>query len=134
MKIIKKVARVISDLLLYFLLAIIVLLIAYVITIKVYQKQNKLGEIPINIYTILTQSMYPKIKAGDIVVTYKNKDNIYKVGDVITFVSEANTSNGITITHRVVNTFDENGKMYYYTKGDANNTKDSAPVLSLIHI
>lgn len=130
MKIIKRVAKAISNLIFYLLLAIIVLLIVYVITIKVYQKQNRLGDIPINLYTILTQSMYPTIKAGDIVITYKTKDNIYKEKDVITFVSESNASKGITITHRIVGTTESDGKKYYYTKGDGNNTADTSPVSS----
>ena len=73
--------------------------------------------------------MYPTIEAGDIVLDYKNDNDIYKVGDIITFVSDR--SNGqITITHRVTKLTIENGKYYYTTKGDNNSTDDTRPVSS----
>jgi len=130
MNTLKRVARIISNLIFYVLIAIIILLIIYVIVINVYKKQDKLGEIPINFYTILTTSMVPEIQAGDIVITYKNPNNMYKERDVITFVSQSNMTKGVTITHRVIKTELINGESYYYTKGDANNTADSSPVSS----
>ena len=130
MDLLKRLARAISNLIFYILLAIIILLIVYVIVINVYRKQDRLGEIPINFYTILTTSMVPEIQAGDIIITYKNKNDIYKDKDVITFVSQSNMTKGVTITHRIIRTEILNGKYYYYTKGDANNTADSSPVPS----
>lgn len=128
MKNVKKVAKIISNIIFYILLLIIILLIGYIILINVYKKQDKLGDIPINFYTILTTSMTPTIKAGDIVITLKDKNNIYKTGDPITFVSEGNISKGVIITHRIIDTKIVNGSYFYYTKGDANNTADGSPV------
>lgn len=128
MKNVKKIAKIISNIIFYILLLIIILLIGYIILINVYKKQDKLGDIPINFYTILTTSMTPTIKAGDIVITLKDKNNIYKTGDPITFVSEGNISKGVIITHRIIDTKVVNGSYFYYTKGDANNTADGSPV------
>lgn len=128
MKNVKKIAKIISNIIFYILLLIIILLIGYIILINVYKKQDKLGDIPINFYTILTTSMTPTIKAGDIVITLKDKNNIYKTGDPITFVSEGNISKGVIITHRIIDTKIVNGSYFYYTKGDANNTADGSPV------
>ena len=72
--------------------------------------------------------MYPTIEAGDIVITYKNNDNIYNEGDIITFVSTSSATNGITITHTVIEVSMLNGEYYYRTKGDNNSTADSALV------
>lgn len=127
---IKKICRTFFNLIFYILMIIIVILIAYVMVIRVFTKQNRIGDIPINFYTILTQSMYPKIKAGDIIITYKNSDNKYKTGDIITFVSTGKSTAGITITHRIVEIKKENGKYSYITKGDNNNTKDLDEVKS----
>ena len=107
---------------------IIALIVVYLVRIKFLASNDRLGEVRVNFYTILTQSMYPKIEAGDIILTYKNDDNIYNVGDIITFVSTSNASNGITITHRIIEVSTLNGEYYYRTKGDNNNTADSAPV------
>ncbi len=130
MNALKKIARVISNIVFYVLLAIIVLLIVYVMVVTVYKKQDKLGDIPINFYTILTTSMVPKIQAGDIVITYKDKNDLYNEGDIITFISEGNMTKGVTITHRITKKEVINGNYYYYTKGDANNTADTSPVSS----
>lgn len=128
MKNVKKIAKIISNIIFYILLLVIILLIGYIILINVYKKQDKLGDIPINFYTILTTSMTPTIKAGDIVITLKDKNNIYKTGDPITFVSESNISKGVIITHRIIDTKIVDGSYFYYTKGDANNTADGSPV------
>lgn len=89
-------------------------------------KTGRLGDVRLNIYTILTQSMYPTIEAGDVVITYKDVHDKYNKGDIITFVSEAN--GGLTITHRVTQVYNVNGEYSYQTKGDNNNTVDSSIV------
>lgn len=128
MNILKRILRVISNLIFYILLAIIVLLVVYVGVVTVYKKQNRLDEIPLNFYTILTTSMVPEIQAGDIVITIKSQNNLYNEKDVITFISEGNMTKGVTITHRILKRESINGTNYYYTKGDANNTADTTPV------
>jgi len=130
MKNLKRITRGISNLLFYVLLATIVLLVVYVIIVTIYRKQDRLDEIPLNFYTILTTSMVPEIQAGDIVITLKNMDGVYKEKDVITFVSEGNMTKGVTITHRIIKKELINYINYYYTKGDANNTADTSPVSS----
>ena len=62
---------------------------------------------------ILSNSMNPIFRRGDVVI-YKKDENILK-GDIIVFKNE----NQI-IVHRVVNVYED----YYVTKGDANNTVD----------
>ena len=130
MNIIKRISRAISNLVFYVLLATIILLIVYVSVVTVYKKQNRLDEIPLNFYTILTTSMVPEIQAGDIVITLKNHNDLYNEKDVITFISEGNMTKGVTITHRILKRENINGTNYYYTKGDANNTADTTPVSS----
>lgn len=123
-----KLAKIISNIIFWILICIIIVLVGYIVVIKVVEKQNKLYEVPINFYTILSQSMYPTIQAGDIIITYRPKDNIYEVDDIITFVSNDSITNGITITHRIVEVNYINGEYKYRTKGDANATPDSGIV------
>ena len=94
----------------------------YIIRVNFLANNDKLGEVKINFYTILTQSMYPTIKAGDVVITYKEDNNQYNKGDVITFVSDMN--GGITVTHRVQDIVLVNDGYSYRTKGDNNNAED----------
>lgn len=126
--VLNRIAKIISSAIFVLLIMIIVLIVGYIIRIKFLANNNRLGEVRVNLYTILSQSMYPKIEAGDIVITYKNKNNIYNVGDIITFTSTGNISNGITITHRVTDIYKVNDLYTYKTKGDNNNTEDLSTV------
>lgn len=78
---------------------------------------------------VLTGSMDPTIKAGDLIVTKKIDAEDVKVGDVISFFDP--DGNGSTIvTHRVVSIeIDENsGETFFRTKGDNNDIVDMTPV------
>lgn len=119
----KRVLKIISSAIFIVLVLVLVTIIGYVVRVNFMASNDKLGEIKINMYTILTQSMYPTIKAGDVIITYKEDDNKYSEGDVITFISDKN--GGIAITHRVNEVYNINGVYSYKTKGDNNNTADN---------
>lgn len=121
-----RVSKIISTAFFIVLVILIILILLYIFRVRFLANNDKLGEVKLNFYTILSQSMYPTIKAGDIVVTYMNDDNLYKSGDVITYVSRAN--GGITITHRVQEVYNVNGSYSYKTKGDNNSSPDSEVV------
>ena len=81
------------------------------------------GLFPITAIGIGSDSMYPKINKGDAIIYKKvyNEDRI-KIGDVIVFYDEVQQK---TIVHRLVEKKEENGIIYYITKGDANNSVDA---------
>lgn len=70
-------------------------------------------------FTILTGSMEPVIKPGDIVIIKKVNPAKIKENDIITYKLDATY-----ITHRVIKIKDGN----FITKGDNNNIEDSIPV------
>ena len=70
---------------------------------------------------VLSGSMEPELKVGDIVVSKAVDSSSIKVGDVITYKMGANT----LVTHRVIEVIEMNGSNFYKTKGDANNVEDS---------
>lgn len=121
--IINRIMKIISSAIFVILVLLIILIVLYIVRVKFLASNDKLGEVKINFYTILTQSMYPTIKAGDIVVTYKEDNDMYNEGDVITFISEQNGH--IFVTHRVKEVFNVNGSYSYRTKGDNNNASDN---------
>lgn len=121
-KIINRILKIISSAIFVVLILLIALILFYIIRVNFLANNDKLGEVKINFYTILTQSMYPTIKAGDVVITYKEDNNQYNKGDVITFVSDMN--GGITVTHRVQDIVLVNDGYSYRTKGDNNNAED----------
>ena len=74
---------------------------------------------------VLTGSMEPKIKPGDMILIDKinNEKEISKLkeGDVITFRRD-----DITITHRIIEKItDESGNITFRTKGDNNSSEDT---------
>lgn len=69
-------------------------------------------------FVVLTGSMQPLIPAGAVVFSQKKPS--YSQNDIITF-----ETNGITVTHRVVEVITKDGNTFFKTKGDANNASDS---------
>lgn len=125
---VKRGSKIISSAVFVILMCLLVIILAYVLRVRYLSSHGRLGEIKINFYTILTQSMYPTIKAGDVIITYKTDNNEYNVGDVITFVSPSGNSGDLTITHRVSELYSLNGEYSYRTKGDNNSSADTAVV------
>lgn len=77
---------------------------------------------------VLSESMYPEIEVGDLILCRHADPQEIQVGDVICFFDP--TGNGTsTVTHRVMEiTTDKNGDLAWVTKGDANNAEDRMAV------
>ena len=76
---------------------------------------------------VLTDSMYPIIESGDLIICQGAEPEEIQVGDVIAFLDPA--GNGTTIvTHRVIEVTEQNGELAWRTKGDNNNTEDRLAV------
>lgn len=75
------------------------------------------------VFNVISGSMEPAYSVGDLIYVKDVKPNEIEVGMPITFVLNEDL---VVATHRVVEIDTEN--QYFYTKGDANETVDSAPV------
>lgn len=76
---------------------------------------------------VLTGSMEPGIKSGDLIFIKQIDGKDVKAGDVIAFTDP--DGNGVSIlTHRVTEVYEEEGTIYFKTKGDANIADDRLPV------
>jgi len=77
-------------------------------------------------YTVLSSSMSPGIRAGDQVIVRDAAPRSIHENDVITFRPPASDHFGNVrrVTHRVVDVVHRNGKVYFRTKGDANDAPD----------
>lgn len=76
---------------------------------------------------VLTDSMYPEIESGDLIICNTVEAQDIQVNDVISFFDPAGNGTSI-VTHRVVEIFEENGEIFFRTRGDNNNTDDKEPV------
>ena len=71
--------------------------------------------------TVQSGSMERAIHKGSVVVIKPSDE--YRVGDVITVAEPANPK--VSLTHRVAEVKEREGKITYVTKGDANNAPDT---------
>ena len=120
-----KVLTVIGTILCIILIPI--LIINCILIVKSFTSEevpSVAGTLPL---IVLTDSMYPVIESGDLIICHTAEPEEIRVGDVIAFFDPA--GNGSTIvTHRVQEVTEQNGQIAWRTKGDNNNTEDRLSV------
>lgn len=84
---------------------------------------------------VLTDSMKPVIKSGDLIICHTAKPDSIKKGDVITFFDPQGDGDSV-VTHRVTEIIKKDNNLSFRTKGDANNAEDllAVPQKSLIGV
>lgn len=128
-----KVFTVVFKLLYYLVISFVCLIAAFLIFYIISSQIN--ADNPnykprISIYTIVSPSMTPNINVYDVVVNIRpeHPDEV-EIGDIITYKSTAATSEGMTITHRVIAKEQlPDGTYEYMTQGDNNSEPDSVYV------
>ena len=76
---------------------------------------------------VLTDSMYPDIKSGDLIICKTVDAEDVEIGDVISFYDPASHGTAV-VTHKVIDVINEDGKISFKTQGINNNTADRLPV------
>lgn len=119
-KVIKKILNILK-------IIILILLILFAL-FTVYQKvfPNNPSAFGFRTYSIITKSMEPVLKKGDIILVQERNTSSYKVGDIITFKGTSGDLKGKIVTHEIVGIKLENGKNIFYTKGIQNISEDPA--------
>lgn len=101
-----------------------ILLINLTLIAKSYMNKDEVpsiaGTLPL---IVLTDSMYPAIHSGDLIICHTAEAEEIVVGDVIAFFDPAGNGTSI-VTHRVVEVVMEDGAPQFRTRGDNNNTED----------
>lgn len=119
------IGNIISWTALVLLIVVATFLLYYIITTQLSATKGDKYAPKFSMYTIVSPSMTPNINVYDIVIDKKVEDfSELKVGDVITFISTSSISNGMTITHRIVDIIETEEGTKYKTKGDNNLTAD----------
>lgn len=105
-----------------------ILVINVTLIIKSYTNKDEVpsigGVFPL---IVLTDSMYPEIESGDLIVCRQVKSESVAVGDVISFFDPAGNGSSI-VTHRVTEITAKDGQLAFVTKGDFNNVADKEAV------
>ena len=117
-----KLATILGAVLCVLLLPILIINITLIVRSFVDQEKvpSVVGICPL---IVLTDSMYPEIQSGDLIICHTEKPENIRAGDVIAFFDPAGNGSSV-VTHRVVKVTQENGSLAWKTKGDANNTED----------
>lgn len=101
-----------------------ILIINLTLIIKSYVNKDEVpsigGAFPL---IVLTDSMYPEIESGDLIICNTVDAEDVKKNDVISFFDPAGNGTSI-VTHRVIEVVHEDGKTLFRTMGDNNNTED----------
>lgn len=117
--VIKKTFKWISNVVLI-LLVILVILSAY----SMFRSKNNTNEIPSILgyksMSVLSGSMRPMLKPGDMIIAKEVSPKDIKIDDVITFRVNEKT----LVTHRVIDIVHKDNQVFFKTKGDANNVED----------
>lgn len=84
---------------------------------------------------VLSDSMYPDIKSGDLIICHTIDAKEVKKNDIISFFDPAGKGSSV-VSHRVVEIVNKKGKLFFKTKGDNNNIedKDLVPAENLVGI
>ena len=109
-KIIKKICGILSN-----------VFVALVVICAVFLMGSRI--LGYRVFNVISGSMEPQFSVGDLIFVKQVEPASISVGDAITFVLNEEL---VVATHRVVAVDTENS--CFYTKGDANQVVDSAPV------
>ncbi|MBH0164250.1 signal peptidase I [Fictibacillus sp. 7GRE50] len=111
------------------LFGLLITLVGFSVYLTISAKANP-NEIPSVLgfkpLTVLSNSMYPELEAGDMIFARELDPTEVKRGNVITFKE----NDGRIVTHRVVKVISEKGETTFQTKGDNNNVVDQELVSS----
>lgn len=118
-----KILRTIGNIL-YIISFILVVLILIVVVIQRFSNNNfAIGGI--RIFNVVSGSMTPKYNIGDILISKEVPASEINEGDTITYLGEKGNLDGKIVTHDVIRKREDNGKIFFVTKGIANNIEDS---------
>lgn len=102
-----------------------ILVINITLIIKSYTNKDEVpsvaGYLPL---IVLTDSMYPEIQSGDLIICHTLEGDEVSEGDIIAFFDPAGNGTSI-VTHRVTEITEKDGELAFRTRGDANNVDDA---------
>lgn len=119
----KKIFRVIKGI---FNVIIVLLVLSFVLMVCLQRfSGNKISFLDYRIFTVVTGSMEPKYKIGDVLIAKEKDPSEIKIGDAISYLAEKGEIKNNVVTHEVVNiTKDESGAYLFHSKGIANLVED----------
>jgi len=103
-----------------------VVLVGFIIVVCLQRfSDNKISFFNYRMFTVISGSMEPKYKIGDVLISKEVDPATIKVGDAVSYLGTAGDFKDKVITHEVVSIkTDKDGKYLFQTKGLANLFED----------
>ncbi len=112
-----------------FKVLLFIVLIGFVLSVCLQRfSNNKMSIFNYRMFTVISGSMEPKYKIGDVLIAKEVKPESIKVGDTISYLGTVNSFRNKVVTHQVIKIEKLDGKYYFHTKGLTNLVED--PIVS----
>ena len=104
---------------------IITLILFLMLSVVLVQRlsNNKFNLGGYGVYTVATGRMIPEYKIKDLILTYQKNPEEIEIGDDVVYLGKSGSVAGKIVTHRVIKK-EKREKIYFYTKGIANELTD----------
>lgn len=124
-KVLKIIAKVIKGI-------FITMLILFVLMVCLQRfSNNRLSVFNLRLFTVISGSMEPKYKIGDVLVAKEVNPSEVKVGDAVSYLGTKRDLKDKIVTHEVTEIEkDSNGKYYFHTKGICKDCILEDPIVS----
>ena len=105
---------------------VVIIILFIILSIIIFQRvtHNKLALGNYYIFEIISGSMEPVYKPGDVILVKKCSYESINIGDDVTYLGKENNLDGLIVTHRVVEKFEYEGKQKLKLKGINNDVED----------
>ena len=118
-----KICKIIIKVLLF------LLLIGFVLSVCLQRfSNNRLSIFNYRMFTVISGSMEPRYKIGDVLFAKEVEPESIKVGDTISYLGSQGSFRDKVVTHEVTKIEKTDGKYYFHTKGLTNLVED--PIVS----
>ena len=118
----KKIIKMVVNVFKTFLALVIVLFVGFVILQRT--TNNNFTVMGYRMFAVVTGSMEPVYKVGDVLLCKTVDPDTLKVGDDVTYLGKEASFKDKVITHRIEKIENKNGKKIFYTKGVASKSID----------
>ena len=114
-----KILKIVFEVIIFFAL------VGFILSVCLQRfSNNKLSIFNYRMFTVISGSMEPKYKIGDVLIAKEINPKDIKVGDTVSYLGTSGSFKDKVITHQVTRIETVNGKYYFHTKGLANLVED----------
>ena len=107
-----------------FILTIVIIVFIAVILIQRFSNNN-ISLAGYRIFTVVTESMVPKYKVGDVILVKEEEKSNIQIGDDVTYMGKIGSYADKIVTHQVIGIeIGNDGLLKFHTKGIANEDED----------